>query len=54
VNADCQGNLSACNFGHVSRRLGSPALGCESAKTGRFSYIKICVQFEVAFADAFH
>jgi len=54
VNAECQGNISVCNFGHLSRRFGSPAAGCESAKTGRFSYIQMCVQVEVAFADAFH
>jgi len=53
VNAECQGNLSACSFGHVSHRFASPAVGCESAKTGRFSYIQICVQVEVSFAGAF-
>ena len=52
VNAECQGNLSVCSFGHVSNRFASPAVNCGSAKTGSFSYIQICVQVEVSFAGA--
>jgi hypothetical protein len=50
VNAECQGNLSAYNFGHVRHRFGSPGVGCESARIGR---IQICVQVEVVLAGAF-
>jgi hypothetical protein len=53
VNAECQGNLSECSFGHLSHRFANPAVGCESAETVRFSYIQICVQVEVSFAGAF-
>jgi hypothetical protein len=50
VNAECQGNLSACNFGHVSRRFANPAVGCESVRIGR---IQICVPVEDAYAGGF-